>query len=101
MKALPHFRASHRLRERLAAITEPAVAIVDPQDEAGFAGERMDAEVLLHVLTPVTAAMIAAMPWLRLRLRLRLRLIQKIGVGVNTINRAAAGLPWMLSRRPS
>ncbi len=82
MKALLHFRASHRLRERLAPITEPAIAIVDPQDEAGFARERMDAEVLLHVLTPVTAAMIAAMP--------RLRLIQKIGVGVNTIDRAAA-----------
>lgn len=38
--------------------------------------------VLLHVLSPVTAAVIAASP--------NLRLIQKLGVGVNTIDCAAA-----------
>jgi phosphoglycerate dehydrogenase-like enzyme len=41
-----------------------------------------DAEVLWHVLKPVTAAVVAAAP--------RLRLIQKIGVGVNTIDLEAA-----------
>jgi phosphoglycerate dehydrogenase-like enzyme len=42
-----------------------------------------DAEILLHVLEPVTAAVIEAAP--------RLRLIQKIGIGVNTIDLEAAG----------
>ena len=41
-----------------------------------------DMSVLLHVLTPVTPAIIAAAP--------RLRLIQKLGVGVNTIALDAA-----------
>ncbi|QKR99394.1 hydroxyacid dehydrogenase [Sphingomonas sp. CL5.1] len=41
-----------------------------------------DAEVLLHVLAPVTAEAIAASP--------SLRLIQKLGVGVNTIALEAA-----------
>jgi phosphoglycerate dehydrogenase-like enzyme len=42
----------------------------------------LDADVVWHVLSPVTADMIAAAP--------RLTLIQKIGVGVNTIDLAAA-----------
>jgi phosphoglycerate dehydrogenase-like enzyme len=82
MKALFHFSPGTALRARLEAITSPRIAIVDQRDEAGFASEIADCEVLLHVLTPVTAAMIAMAP--------RLRLIQKIGVGVNTIDRAAA-----------
>jgi lactate dehydrogenase-like 2-hydroxyacid dehydrogenase len=41
-----------------------------------------DAEVLLHVLKPATAAVIAQAP--------KLRLIQKIGIGVNTIDLDAA-----------
>ena len=47
-----------------------------------------DTDVLWHVLKPCTAAMIAAAP--------RLRLIQKIGIGVNTIDLEAAkarGIP--------
>ncbi len=40
--------------------------------------EIADTDVLLHVLAPVTAAMIDAAP--------QLKLIQKIGVGVNTID---------------
>ena len=56
--------------------------VVDETDETGFAREIADAEVLLHVLEPVTEAMIARAP--------RLRLIQKLGVGVNTIDLEAA-----------
>ncbi|NOZ32645.1 MAG: hydroxyacid dehydrogenase [Alphaproteobacteria bacterium] len=59
-----------------------SVCVVDETDTARFAAEMRDAEVLLHVLEPVTAAVIAAAP--------RLRLIQKIGVGVDTIDLEAA-----------
>jgi phosphoglycerate dehydrogenase-like enzyme len=80
MKAVLHFRASPDFRQQLLAAAPDwlAVAVVDPADEAAFRHEMLDAEVLLHVLTPVSGAMIAAAP--------RLRLIQKIGVGVNTID---------------
>jgi phosphoglycerate dehydrogenase-like enzyme len=82
MKALLHFAASARLREQLARIAQPRIVVVAEDDEASFEREIRDADVLLHVLKPVTAAMIARAP--------RLKLIQKIGVGVNTIDRAAA-----------
>lgn len=82
MKAVLHYRASPGFRAELAKIEGVAIAIVDETDEAGFAREIADAEVLLHVLKPVTAAMMAAAP--------RLDLIQKIGVGVNTIDLDAA-----------
>jgi phosphoglycerate dehydrogenase-like enzyme len=65
-----------------AAFGAGAVVVIDEADSARFGREMADAEVLLHVLEPVTAAVIAAAP--------RLRLIQKLGVGVNTIDRAAA-----------
>ena len=85
MKAVLHYRASAGFQAALArgaaAAGMEAVA-VDETDEAGFAREIADAEVLLHALKPVTAAMIAAAP--------RLKLIQKIGVGVNTIDLTAA-----------
>ncbi|MCC7079545.1 MAG: hypothetical protein IT530_02645 [Burkholderiales bacterium] len=84
MKAVLHFRASPAFRQRLLAAAPDwlRVAIVDEADAQVLHRELFDAEVLLHVLTPATAAMIAAAP--------RLRLIQKIGVGVNTIDLAAA-----------
>jgi phosphoglycerate dehydrogenase-like enzyme len=82
MKALFHFSPGTALQTRLQAIASPRIAVVDQRDEAGFTREIADCEVLLHVLTPVSAAMIAMAP--------KLRLIQKIGVGVNTIDRAAA-----------
>ncbi|HWN52994.1 MAG TPA: hypothetical protein VNO18_24790, partial [Xanthobacteraceae bacterium] len=44
--------------------------------------EMADADILLHVLEPVTAAVIDAAP--------HLKLIQKIGIGVNTIDLDAA-----------
>lgn len=82
MKALLHFSPGAALQARLAGIATPRIVVVDQRDEAGFAREIADCEVLLHVLTPVSAAMIAMAP--------QLQLIQKIGVGVNTIDRAAA-----------
>ena len=59
-----------------------AVKAVAPGDDAALAAALPRAEVLWHVLEPVTAAMIAAAP--------RLTLVQKIGVGVNTIDLDAA-----------
>ncbi|MGH8662796.1 MAG: 2-hydroxyacid dehydrogenase [Burkholderiales bacterium] len=84
MKTVLHFPASPAFRQQLLAAAPDwlAVAIVDESDEGALRREVRDAEVLLHVLTPVSAAMIAAAP--------RLRLIQKIGVGVNTIDLDAA-----------
>jgi phosphoglycerate dehydrogenase-like enzyme len=85
MKALLHYRASAGFRAALAeAAAEAGVtaAIVAETDAARFQREIADAEVLLHVLQPVTAQMIAQAP--------RLKLIQKLGVGVNTIDLEAA-----------
>ncbi len=84
MKAVLHYRASPGFRRRLAEAAPDGltIAVVDEADTDGFAREMADADVLLHVLEPVTEAHIAAAP--------ALRLIQKIGVGVNTIDLAAA-----------
>jgi phosphoglycerate dehydrogenase-like enzyme len=81
MKAVLQYRASPGLRQRVAALDFPTV-IVEEADKNRFLREMGDAEILLHVLEPVTAAVIAAAP--------RLKLIQKIGIGVNTIDLDAA-----------
>jgi phosphoglycerate dehydrogenase-like enzyme len=81
VKAVLQYRASPRLRQRLAALDFLTV-VVDETDKASFGREMRDAEILLHVLEPVTAAVIDAAP--------RLKLIQKIGIGVNTIDLDAA-----------
>jgi phosphoglycerate dehydrogenase-like enzyme len=81
MKAVLQYRASPGLRRKIAALPFDTV-VVDETDKPAFARAIADAEVLLHVLEPVTAEVIAAAP--------RLRLIQKIGVGVNTIDLEAA-----------
>ena len=85
MKAVLHYRASTGFRsalDRHAAASNNQAVVVDETDDPGFAREIADADVLLHVLKPVTPATIAAGP--------RLRLIQKLGVGVNTIDLEAA-----------
>ncbi len=84
VKAVLQYRASSGFRAQLAAARPDwlSLAVVDEGDLAAFGREMADADVLLHVLEPVTAAVIAAAP--------RLRLIQKIGVGVNTIDLDAA-----------
>jgi phosphoglycerate dehydrogenase-like enzyme len=82
MKAVLQYRASPGLRRQIAALNVPT-AIVDETDRAAFLHEMHDADILLHVLEPVTAETIEAAP--------RLQLIQKIGIGVNTIDLEAAG----------
>ena len=59
-----------------------ARVVVSPEEGDAFEGELRDAEVLLHILKPVTEEVLSSAP--------RLRLVQKIGVGVNTIDLGAA-----------
>ena len=85
MKIVLQYRASPGFRARFAgdgATASMATAAVDEMDADAFAREAADAEVLFHVLKPVTAEMIDQAP--------RLKLIQKLGVGVNTIDLDAA-----------
>jgi phosphoglycerate dehydrogenase-like enzyme len=83
VKAVLHYRAGAAFRALLDASADRlTVAVVEPGDAAALARKMADAEVLLHVLTPVTADVMDLAP--------RLRLIQKIGVGLDTIDLAAA-----------
>lgn len=84
MKILLHYRASSGFQALLAGAAPDDVdlVIVDEADSEMLARELPDTDVLLHVLEPVTATMIAGAP--------SLKLIQKIGVGVNTIDLDAA-----------
>ena len=84
MKIVLQYRVSAGFRDQVlrAFVDGEAVTVVDESDDAAFAEAMREAAVLLHVLKPVTAQVIAAAP--------DLRLIQKIGVGVNTIDLDAA-----------
>ena len=80
-----HHAAGPWLVRRLQALHDDAgleVEVVLPEDHRGLRRTLSDAVVVWHVLEPMTAASIDAAP--------NLRLIQKIGVGVNTIDVAAA-----------
>lgn len=85
MKAVLQYRASPGFRRQIDALVPDwlDVAVIDEADKPAFADAMQDAEILLHVLEAVTADVIANAP--------TLRLIQKIGVGVNTIDLDAAG----------
>jgi phosphoglycerate dehydrogenase-like enzyme len=66
---------------------------VDDTDQPAVERALRDADVLLHVLTPVTGAMLRGAP--------RLKLMQKIGVGTNTMDlEAAAALDIAVCNMP-
>ena len=84
MKAVLQYRATPGFRAAMAALESDwlRIAVVDEHEKATFARAMHDADVLLHVLERVTRAVIDAAP--------RLKLIQKLGVGVDTIDLDAA-----------
>jgi len=88
VKIVFHAAAGPDLTARLASLPGLEIAVCPEDDEARLASLLPDCEVLWHVLKRCTSDMIAAAP--------KLRLIQKIGVGVNTIDLDAArarGIP--------
>ena len=82
MRVLLHWAAGPALQRRIAALQSDELSIIAAGDETAYARQAPEAEVLWHVLTPADQARLARSP--------KLRLIQKIGVGVNTIDLAAA-----------
>jgi phosphoglycerate dehydrogenase-like enzyme len=82
MNVLFHYSAGPDLAARLAALPGLRITVCAEHDEAVLARALPETDVLWHVLKRCTEAMIAAAP--------NLKLIQKIGVGVNTINLEAA-----------
>lgn len=84
MKAVLHYRATPGFRAAISALESDwlRIVVVDETDTQALAREIRDAEVLLHVLERVTPAVIAQAP--------HLKLIQKLGVGVDTIDLDAA-----------
>ena len=84
MKAVLHYRATPGFRVAISALESDwlRIAVVDETDTQGLAREIRDAEVLLHVLERVTPGVLAQAP--------NLKLIQKLGVGVDTIDLDAA-----------
>jgi phosphoglycerate dehydrogenase-like enzyme len=84
MKAVLQYRATPAFRREISALENSLlqIAVVDETDRERFEREMQDADVLLHVLEPVKASTIERAP--------RLKLIQKLGVGVDTIDLDAA-----------
>ncbi|MEE4298234.1 MAG: 2-hydroxyacid dehydrogenase [Pseudomonadales bacterium] len=80
MRVLYHYDAGPALRRRLADLADDGMDVVvcSEGDDGRFFELLADTEVLWHCLRPVDAEVFAAAP--------RLRLVQKIGVGVNTID---------------
>jgi phosphoglycerate dehydrogenase-like enzyme len=82
VKVVYHASAGPDLTARLASLQNLEIAICPEDDDARLASLLPECEVLWHVLKRCTAEMIVMAP--------KLRLIQKIGVGVNTIDLEAA-----------
>ena len=80
MKILLHADVAPWLSERLAAAETPdlSIAVCPPADREGYTREAADAHVIWHALEPLTVAHFDEAP--------ALRLVQKIGIGVNTID---------------
>ena len=88
MKVVFHYAAGPALAGRLAALDGLDVEACPEADEDRFASLMAGADAVWHVLKPLTAAHLDGAP--------KLRLVQKIGVGVNTIDLDAAkrrGIP--------
>lgn len=82
MRVVYHASAGPDLAARLATLPGLEIAICPDDDDTRLATLLPDCEVLWHVLKRCTSEMISMAP--------KLRLIQKIGVGVNTIDLEAA-----------
>jgi phosphoglycerate dehydrogenase-like enzyme len=82
VNVLLHYDAGPALKARLGALPGLSVRFVAEGDDDALFAALPETDVLWHVLQGCTAEVIAAAP--------RLRLIQKIGVGVNTIDLDAA-----------
>lgn len=84
MKILLHYAAGPAWRRELAELEKQGLQIecCDETDDARFYRLLPDAEILWHLLRPLSASDIAGAG--------KLKLIQKIGVGVNTIDLDAA-----------
>ena len=80
MKVIYNYAAGPEFAESLAALAASGfdVAVCPESEDARFFELLRDAEVLWHCLRPVDARVLNAAPCLRL--------VQKIGVGVNTID---------------
>jgi phosphoglycerate dehydrogenase-like enzyme len=80
MRAVFHYACSATLSARLETLSPPWLEVRScPESDDGLFHRLLgDADVLLHVLKPVTSEVMDAAPGLKL--------IQKIGVGVNTID---------------
>jgi phosphoglycerate dehydrogenase-like enzyme len=84
LKVVFHAAAGPDLAARLERLPGLEVSVCREDDAAALFRLLPDCDILWHVLQRCTREMIAAAP--------RLRLIQKIGVGVNTIDLEAAKL---------
>ncbi len=84
MNVVCHYSAGPGLMRRLVELERQglSVSVCAMSDHARFVELLPATEALWHLLEPVTAEVMAAAP--------RLRLVQKIGVGVNTIDLEAA-----------
>ncbi len=84
MNILFHYDAGERLRDEVAQLAKQGLEVCcvpEGVDEL-FNAQLQHVEAIWHVLQPITAEVIASAP--------KLKLIQKIGVGVNTIDLQAA-----------
>jgi len=84
MKVVFHYDTGPDLKLALNSLHQQGIDVqsISVEDRDGFAQAMQDCEVLWHVLEPVTAKHIFNAP--------KLKLVQKIGVGVNTIDVIAA-----------
>jgi phosphoglycerate dehydrogenase-like enzyme len=78
VRVLAHFTPSKKIKEQVAAESDWLdVHWVAEDDDAAFERELRDAEVIWHVLRPLSADDLAKAP--------KLKLVHKLGAGVNTI----------------